>query len=152
MWNCVRRELNVDKAHYLVIMTPFCQVLGPLRETLGGINPSAFTSSVQPLGSLCKSEPALERAGWRQQLLCPLLRRRDGMGWDGMGCCTHLLSQLPANEENPGDLQGKDAYSVSETRFSLRPLCLVIAAVRGCLALARWVREGISMQIPPVPL
>lgn len=35
MLNCVLRELNVDKVHYLVIMTPFCQVLVPFRRRSG---------------------------------------------------------------------------------------------------------------------
>lgn len=35
MLNCVLRELNVDKVHYLVIMTPFCQVLVPFRRRFG---------------------------------------------------------------------------------------------------------------------
>lgn len=90
MLNGVLRELNVDKVHYLVIMTPFCQVPGPLGETLGGNKSFRLTLLSNYRGGFTNQSRCLHprRAGRsnRQGGRSSSSARSStgGMGWDAM--------------------------------------------------------------------
>lgn len=60
-----------------------------------------------------------------------------------MGCCTHLLSQLPANEEIPGHLRGKRILFRFQNTLFLVPLSawLLLPCVRAIALAGAWLRH-----------
>lgn len=98
MLNGVLRELNVDKVHYLVIMTPFCQVLGPLGETFGGNKSFRLTLLSNYRGGFTNQSRCLHprqagrsnRQGGRSS--SSACSSTGGMGWNGMGWDAMLTS------------------------------------------------------------
>lgn len=133
MLNGVLRELNVDKVHYLVIMTPFCQVLGPLGETFGGNKSFRLTLLSNYRGGFTNQSRCLHpcqagrsnRQGGRSS--SSARSSTGGMGWDGMLCSPP--QPAACKQRAPGSHAGKGCYSISETHFSLLSLCLVITAL-----------------------